>query len=142
MRLRLSLATESPALVMAAVLAAFTAWVWSRAPRQMPVHWDLRGTPDAFGPREQALLLPLAVMLALYLVLAFAPTLGRFARDARFERAYHLFRHGLLGLIALVHVLLALRAVGIGVPNAATLVLALAGIALMTVRLEIGRAHV
>lgn len=135
MRLRLSLATESPALVTAALLAAFTVWAWRVAPADMPVHWNLRGAPAAYGPREQALLLPLAVMLALYLVLAFAPTLTRHARDARFERSYHVFRHGLLALIATVHVMLALRSIGFAVPDAATLVLAIAAIALLAVRL-------
>jgi len=131
----MSLATEWPAIALAAGLAVFTAWVAPRAPERMPVHWDLRGVPDAFGSRAEALTWPLVVIVALYLVLAFAPSLSRQARDARFERAYHAFRHGIVALIALVHVLLASRAVGLRVPDAFPGALAVMLIALLLVRL-------
>lgn len=137
MRLRMNLATESPALITASVLAAFTAWIWSRAPERMPVHWDLRGVPDAFGSRFDALFYPPGIMLLLYLVLAFAPTLASAARDARFERAYHAFRHGIVALLALVHLMLSSRAIGLRVPDLVTIAFALFVIALLTVRLVV-----
>lgn len=135
MRLRMSLATELPAIVTAVSLTAFTAWIWSRAPMSLPIHWDMHGTPDAYGSRVVALLIPPAVILALYFVLAFAPTLATQARDARFERAYHLFRHGIVMLLALVHALLALRTIGVRIPDLAALILALLGIVILTLRL-------
>lgn len=135
MRLRMSLATELPAIATAASLAVFTAWIWSRAPERLPIHWDMHGTPDGFGSRFAALLVPPAVILALYFVLAFAPTLATQARDARFERAYHLFRHGIVMLLALVHALLALRTIGVRIPDAVALILALLGIVALTLRL-------
>ena len=135
MRLRMNLATEMPAIATAASLAAFTAWIWSRAPERLPIHWDMHGTPDGFGSRFAALLIPPAVILALYFVLAFAPTLATQARDARFEHAYQLFRHGIVMLLALVHALLALRTIGVRIPDLAALTLAILGIVVLTVRL-------
>lgn len=135
MRLRIGLATEAPALAIFAALAAFTAWIAPRAPYRMPVHWDLRGVPDAFGSRFEALAVPPVVMLLVYLLLRWAPSLAGQARDARFAHAYHVFRHGILAVFALVHGVLCARAVGLRVPDALPIAAALLAIALLTLRL-------
>jgi uncharacterized membrane protein len=62
-------------VVLVLALAGFTAWGYNRLPAQIPVHFDITGTPDRMGSRISFLILPcvgIATIAVLYVVTRFA----------------------------------------------------------------------
>lgn len=83
------------------VLAAMVAFIvsYSRMPEQVPMHWDIHGSVDGFGPRYVLLLLGPGLMLGEMALFALLPRLSpkRYAMDA-FQPTY---LHLMLVLVAM-----------------------------------------
>lgn len=58
-----------------------SAGLWHRLPEPSPVHWDLQGKVDGWGPRWQVAWLLPPVALAVVMLMAFLPWLGPFRRN-------------------------------------------------------------
>ncbi|WP_019012492.1 DUF1648 domain-containing protein [Deinococcus aquatilis] len=71
---------EWPATLCFIGSGVVAALVYPRLPHSVPVHWGLDGTPDRFGSRLEALLVPLLVCLA---TAALLWAIGRFSRADR-----------------------------------------------------------
>ena len=85
-------------LILLSVLATWG--LYDRLPDPVPIHWDLRGSPDGFAPKPWGPVLFPAMLVVVYLVLAFLP---RFLRGSEksdeVTRALDVARLGTLGFL-------------------------------------------
>ena len=90
-------------LVIAAMFAAAAA-VWSVAPSEIPVHWNVSGEVDRYGGKFEGLLLLPLIALGLYLLLRYLPRIDPLrANYARFSGVYTAIRVALLLLMAAIY---------------------------------------
>jgi uncharacterized membrane protein len=90
--------------VMAVLAALLSAVAWTRLPQQVPVQWNLDGEPDRFAGRLVAALLIPAVMLVLWALMRWLPTIDpRRQNYASFSRAYELTVNAVLGAMLVIH---------------------------------------
>lgn len=117
--------------------ALMTAVYWNALPEQIPIHWNLRGEVDGYGPRY---MLPL-MNLGVYLLLTLAPLIDpRRNNYRRFVRTFFYLRVGIVLFLVALNFLSIYIALGYDLPAvrlimAATfLLLALLGNYLSTVK--------
>jgi hypothetical protein len=85
---------------------AFAAWAWPSAPAQIPIHWNIAGQIDGYGPKVVGLfVLPIAA-LAGYALIGLGPQIkpaqfGGRLRSALswFRLAYVLMMAGVFGVV-------------------------------------------
>jgi uncharacterized membrane protein len=100
-------------LVVIAGMFVASALLWSHVPDRMPVHWNLRGQPDRYGGKLEGLLLLPAITMGLYLLFLVLPRIDpRGVNYQYFARAYTWIRLTLVGMMALIHALVLLVALG------------------------------
>jgi len=96
--------TELVSWLLLAYMFALGAWTWSVAPERIPIHWGITGQPDRYGGKVEAILLPLALALGLYLLLLVLPRFDpRYAHYRFFSGVYHLIRTVLVAFFAAVY---------------------------------------
>jgi uncharacterized membrane protein len=101
--------------VLVSAMAAVSAWAWVRLPpdAQVPVHWNLEGEIDRFGSKAEALLFMPAVAVGVTLLLWLLPRLDpRRANVEASAKFWNAVTIGVVALLAYIHVLLVLSAVG------------------------------
>lgn len=129
-----------PLTIVGASLALSAAF-YSRLPERMPVHWGLDGEVDRYGSRlEGAFLLPV-VMLALWALMRWLPTIDpRRANYAKFADTYDLIVASMLVLFAVLHA--AILGVALGWPvSLGRLVPALVGLLFVVLGNALPRAR-
>jgi uncharacterized membrane protein len=91
-------------LVLTAAAFAATAWLYSRLPQIMPVHWDLNGQPNGFVSKPWGPFVFPGMLLALTVFLSVLPAISpnRFRMEP-FAASYRLIACALLALIAWIH---------------------------------------
>jgi len=101
-----------PLLPIAAMIA-FSAIVYPRLPEQLPLHWNLQGEVDDFGPRLfGAWLLP-ALALAVWGIMRTIPRLDpRRENYEKFGPTYDLVINALVTFLAVLHVVVIGSALG------------------------------
>ena len=101
--------------VLIAAMAGMSAWVWQSIPdgAQLPLHWNLDGQADRFGSKIQALVFLPAIALLVTLVMWGVPRIdprrNNIAASSKFWIATGI---GVVALLAYVHVLMVLNAIG------------------------------
>ena len=105
------------ALAIVALMAAASAWAWTQLPEgaQVPVHWSLGGTPDAYADKLVGLWLLPAVALVVALLFAVIPAIE--PRRANLERSAKPYRVTWIGVSILFAVI---HAVAVGAALGAT----------------------
>ncbi len=89
---RTRLTREIPLLAIVISPIIYTLFVWNKLPDQLPIHWNIKGEADNYGPRY---VLPLLNM-GLYLLLLFIPLIDPKRKNyALFDRIYYRIRLGL-----------------------------------------------
>lgn len=101
--------------VLIAAMAGISAWAWQAIPEtaQLPVHWNIEGQADRFGSKGTALLLLPAIALVLTLVFVFLPRID--PRRKNLESSGKMWNASAIGVVALlayVHILTTLNALG------------------------------
>jgi uncharacterized membrane protein len=105
---------ELPLLAILLADAAFGLWALPRLPERVPVHWDLAGKADGFGPAWQNALLMPALALGLWALLLVLPLADPLRRNyPRFLVTLKLFRWLVPLLIAAFQVVVALGMLGV-----------------------------
>ena len=104
---------ELPLLAILLADVAFGIWALPRLPERVPVHWNLAGEADGFGPAWQnALLLP-ALALGLWALLLLLPLADPLRRNyPRFLVTLKLFRWLVPLLAVAFHVVVLLGSLG------------------------------
>ena len=116
--MKFSLRSEAVSLLMLGGMFAWAIYVWPTAPDQIPVHFDLSGTPDRFGGKMEGLLLAPAIALAAYLSLIFAPSIDpRRKHYEAFSGPLTIIRTAVVGLMlgitAIIHLSMRGQAVSV-----------------------------
>lgn len=84
---------DAPLLAVLLADLAFGLWALPRLPERVPVHWNVAGEADGFGPAWQLAVLMPAVALVLWAILLVVPLADPLRRNyARFPRTLRLFR--------------------------------------------------
>jgi uncharacterized membrane protein len=104
---------DAPLLAILLADLAFGLWALPRLPERVPVHWNLAGQADRFGPAWQnALLLP-ALALGLWAILLVLPLADPLRRNyPRFPATLKLFRWLIPLLVVGLQVVIALSLLG------------------------------
>jgi uncharacterized membrane protein len=90
-----------------------SAAVWTRVPERMPVHWNLAGEPDRYGGKVEGLLLAPLIAVGLYLMFLVLPLIDpRRSSYVNFARGYAIIRVATIVLVAAIHAMLLLVALG------------------------------
>jgi uncharacterized membrane protein len=90
--------------MMAVLAALLSAAAWARLPERVPVHWDIDGDPDRHAGRLVAALLMPVIMLVLWGLMRWLPTIDpRRQNYAGFSRAYELTVNAVLGAMLVIH---------------------------------------
>jgi uncharacterized membrane protein len=83
---------------------AAAAAVWSVAPSEIPVHWNVSGEVDRYGGKFEGLLLLPLMALGVYLLLRYLPRIDPLrANYARFSGVYTAIRVAVLLLMAAIY---------------------------------------
>ena len=105
---------ELPLLAILLADVAFGLWALPRLPERVPVHWNLAGEADGFGPAWQNALLMPALALGLWALLLVLPLADPLRRNyPRFLVTLKLFRWLVPLLIAAFQVVVALGMLGV-----------------------------
>ncbi len=93
-------------------------WAMPRLPERVPVHWNIAGEADRFGPAwENALLMP-AIALVLWLVLLVLPLADPLKKNyVRFPETLKLFRWLLPLMIVAFHLVVTFGTLGKGIDS-------------------------
>lgn len=115
----------SAAMLAVMGIASLYAWVVLPGDVRIPTHWGLDGTPDRFGSKLEALLLPLAITAFVTMLFAILPKIEPRRRHLlHSSKAYIAVWIAVLGLFTVLHIANILGALGVGI--AVTPVLAVA----------------
>lgn len=93
--------------------ALFTAIYWHELPAQLPVHWNLRGEVDGYGPKY---LLPL-INVGAYILMTLVPLVDPRRRNyTRFARSFFYIRALIVLFLAFLNLLSIYQALGYALP--------------------------
>src|SRR5690242_13018335 len=100
-----------------AVAVAASIYVYPLLPDRVPTHYDIRGVPNAYGPRWISTVIVPAMLLVLWGILRGLPKIDpRRANYARMQDTYDLVVNLVLTMIAALHLIFLRGAMGGGVP--------------------------
>ncbi len=107
---------DAPLLVLLALDVLFGAFMWGVLPPRVPIHWNVDGRVDGWGPSwTNAFLLP-GIAVFVYLLFLFLPRIDPSRRNyAAFEGALRGLRYLLVGFLVFVHLLLVAASMGFDV---------------------------
>jgi len=91
------------AFIVAAVL--FSIAVYSRLPDQVPTHWDISGEPDDFSSRAMGAFMLPGIMLAVFVVMQWIPSLDpRASNIQKFRGSYDVVVGAMIAFLGVMHV--------------------------------------
>lgn len=108
-----TLKRDAPILLLLALDLAFGFMIWSRLPARVPIHWNIHGRPDNFGPSwVNALAVPIGAVV-IYALLLLLPLIDpRRKNYALFEDTARFYRGAIVLFMVGLHVVLALVSLG------------------------------
>lgn len=114
--MRVSWRSEGLSLALIAAMLLLAGLTWGAAPERMPVHWDIKGTPDRFGSKAEGLLAIPAAAAGIYVLMLVLPRFDpRRGHYERFAGVYTLIRTLLVAFLFALHLVVVLWARGIPV---------------------------
>ena len=109
---------ELPLLAVLLADVVFGLWALPRLPERVPVHWNLAGKADGFGPAWQNALLMPAIALVLWAIFLVIPLADPLKRNyARFPQTLKLFRWLVPLMTVALHLVVALGSLGVPVDS-------------------------
>lgn len=87
--------TKADWLVLGLIILCFffSAALWTRIPDIVPVHWNIQGQPDRFGPKFINLFLLPVLSLFVLAIMSYLPRLDPFAKNyRRFAKVFQVFK--------------------------------------------------
>lgn len=87
------------ALAMGLISLVATAVLYSKLPEMIPVHWNVRGEVDNYGPRYMAWVIG-ALPLLIYLLMRFLPAID--PRHKNYEKSARAYNATMIGIVTLM----------------------------------------
>lgn len=101
----------SIALLAIAIAASF--YFYNNFPEKVPIHWNIKGTPDNWASREAGAFLFPALITGMYFMFLFLPFLDpKKDRYAQFCKAYHIFKTIIIFAMVLIYFVASFNALG------------------------------
>ena len=119
--------------VLALLPLAVTLALYGRRPEQVPIHWNMQGRVDEYGPRIQLIwlaLVPLGIHLMMLLLPRIDPKKDNYAR---FGRVYGILRLAMVLFFLLMQGITLYAALAPAPPQAGRLILAAVGLLLCVI---------
>lgn len=90
------------AVLLACVMASF--YFYQHFPAVVVTHWNFRGQPDGYSSKAFTAFFFPALLIAMYALFLILPKLDpKRDRYEEFAKAYNIFRHMIVGLLALIY---------------------------------------
>ena len=100
-----------------AIAVAASIYVYPHLPDRVPTHYDIRGAPNAYGPKWIATVIFPAMLLVLWGILRGLPKIDpRRANYARMQSTYDLVVNLVVTMVTALHLIFLAGAMGGGVP--------------------------
>lgn len=111
-----SVRRDWPHLMIIALMLVGSLIAWPFAPQRVPIHWDISDRPDGYAGKLPGLFLLPAVALGIYLLMTLLPNIdpGR-ANYRQFTTPYYVIRLAILLMMAVVHCVVLMWALGVEV---------------------------
>ncbi|MDQ7841100.1 MAG: SdpI family protein [bacterium] len=114
--MRISWRSEVLSLALIAAMLVLAGLTWGAAPERLPVHWDIKGTPDRFGGKAEGLLAIPATAVGIYVLMLVLPRFDPRRRHYElFAGVYNLIRTLLVAFLFALYLVVVLWARGIPV---------------------------
>jgi len=102
-----------PGLLVVAAAVGFSIWAYPHLPPLVATHFDLQGQPNGWSSRTTAVVLIPALLLGLAVVFTVLPRIDpRRANYAKFGTAYWTIANAVLVVLAAIHVVMLMQALG------------------------------
>lgn len=92
----MNLKKELPLLVLVAIPFIYLGIIWNQLPDSVPMHWNIRGEIDRYGPKSQVWILPAITSGLIYLILLVAPAIDPKKKIAQMGRKYDQLKFALV----------------------------------------------
>ncbi|ABY95510.1 MULTISPECIES: SdpI family protein [Thermoanaerobacter] len=90
----------------------FTFVVFGRLPDKIPMHWNISGQVDSFGPKQDVFILP-SIITGVYFLMVFVPLIDpKKANYGKFAGAYRVIRAVLIIILSAVYLAATFSALG------------------------------
>ena len=112
-----TLKTEIIPFLLLIFTFALSFYFYNNFPETVPVHWNLKGEADNFGPRWVAAILMPMVILFLYIMFLVLPLLDpRKKRYKQFTKTYHVIKISLVFFMFIVYLISGFKILGYNIP--------------------------
>lgn len=92
----MNLKKELPLLVLVAIPFIYLGVIWNQLPESVPMHWNIQGEIDRYGPKSQVWILPAITSGLIYLILLVVPAIDPKKKIAQMGRKYDQLKFALV----------------------------------------------
>ncbi len=92
----MNLKKELPLLVLVAIPFIYLGVIWNQLPDSVPMHWNIQGEIDRYGPKSQVWILPAITSGLIYLILLVVPAIDPKKKIAQMGRKYDQLKFALV----------------------------------------------
>ncbi|SFR38344.1 Uncharacterized membrane protein [Robiginitalea myxolifaciens] len=92
----MKLKKELPLLVLVAIPFIYLGIIWNQLPESVPMHWNIQGEIDRYGPKSQVWILPAITSGLIYLILLVVPAIDPKKKIAQMGRKYDQLKFALV----------------------------------------------
>lgn len=92
----MNLKKELPLLVLVAIPFIYLGVIWNQLPDSVPMHWNIQGEIDRYGPKSQVWILPAITSGLIYLILLVVPVIDPKKKIAQMGRKYDQLKFALV----------------------------------------------
>ncbi len=98
--MKTKLRSEAPLLLFTLLPFAYLLLRWNEIPDRVPLHWNIQGEADRWGPKAELWMIPLLTCGLLYLILLVVPAIDPKGKIALMGSKYQQLRYILVGIMA------------------------------------------
>ena len=104
--MKTSLRKEFPFWLLVAAPSLYLAALWDKMPEKVPLHWNLHGEIDSWGPRESLWILAIVMPLLVYGIFIIVPAIDPKKQIGKMGNKYRQLKFIMVGFITLISLFL------------------------------------
>ena len=98
--MKINLRNEAPLLLLALLPFAYLYLRWNEIPERVPLHWNIHGEADRWGPKGELWMIPLLTCGLIYLILLVVPAIDPKGKIKLMGVKYQQLRYILVGVMS------------------------------------------